>query len=95
MEKVAEAHHLQKHGETWYFVRRVPRHLVPVIGRAFVKKSLGTPDLKAAKATRNAQEVAAGALFAGAEMALSGPAAGAPGPVSMAVLTEHQSCAGG
>ncbi|MFE3836902.1 DUF6538 domain-containing protein [Pseudogemmobacter sonorensis] len=86
---MAETHHLQKRGDTWYFVRRVPLHLVPVIGKTFVKRSLGTPDLKVAKAKRNAQEVAADALFAGAEAALSEPAAGTPGPVSMAVLTEH------
>ncbi|SIO36044.1 hypothetical protein SAMN05444722_1663 [Rhodovulum sp. ES.010] len=51
---MAETHHLQKRGQTWHYYRRVPTALVRVVGKTFVKKSLGTSDLKEAKILRNA-----------------------------------------
>lgn len=51
---MSQTHHLQKRGNTWHFIRRVPSHLVPVIGKTMIKKSLATPDLKIAKAKRSA-----------------------------------------
>lgn len=86
---MAETHHLMKRGDTWHFVRRVPLHLVPAIGKTVIKKSLGTPDLKVAKARRNAQEVATDALFARMEAALISGRDGGPREVSIAQLTDH------
>lgn len=89
MKKVPETHHLRKREDTWYFVRRVPLHLVPAIGKTVLKKSLGTPDLKIAKAKRNAEEVAADALFARMEAALISGSDEASKEVSIAQLTDH------
>lgn len=86
---MAETHHLQKRGNTWYFIRRVPRHLVPIIGRKFFKTSLGTADLKVAKVRRSAAELVLDAKFAAAEAALTTPGSSTPPPVTLATLTEH------
>ncbi|MCE8510993.1 site-specific integrase [Ruegeria pomeroyi] len=84
---MAETHHLQKRGQTWHYYRRVPTVLVPVVGKTFVKKSLGTSDLKEAKILRNALNVQIDAEFAAAEA--QGDGAPPPAPVSLAMLTEH------
>lgn len=85
---MAETHHLQKRGQTWHYYRRVPTALVPVVGKTFIKQSLGTTDLKAAKILRNALNVKVDAEFAAAEAAATTPDA-APKPISLAMLTEH------
>lgn len=84
---MAETHHLQKRGQNWHYYRRVPTALVPLVGKAFVKKSLGTSDLKVAKILRNALNVQIDAEFAAAEA--QGDGAPPPAPVSLAMLTEH------
>ncbi|VDC24363.1 site-specific integrase [Pseudogemmobacter humi] len=90
MKIVAETHHLQKRGSIWHYYRRVPLPLVPFIGRAFIKKSLGVSDLKQAKVLRNALNVKVDAQFAAAEQALASPGkTGDVAPVSLVVLTEH------
>jgi integrase len=48
--------HLQLRGKTWQFYMRVPQHLVPHYGKQFIRKSLGTSDIK--EATRKAEEQA-------------------------------------
>ena len=85
---MAETHHLQKRGNTWHYYRRVPTALVPLVGKTFVKKSLGTPDLKKAKASRNALNVQIDMEFAAAEDAQTGQEATAK-PVSMTELTAY------
>jgi len=90
MKPVAETHHLQRRGSIWHYYRRVPLHLVPVIGRKFIKQSLGVSDLKQAKVLRNALNVKVDVQFAAAEQALASPGqTGDVVPVSLAILTEH------
>ncbi len=86
---MSQTHHLQKRGNTWHFIRRVPSHLVPVIGKTMIKKSLATPDLKVAKVRRSAVELAVDALFEAAEAALAAPGPPKSQPVTLAMLTEH------
>ena len=63
--------YLVKRGEVWHYHRRVPTPLVPLMGRTFVKKSLGTSDLKVAQRLRNALNIQVDAQFADAEQQLS------------------------
>ncbi len=85
---MAETHHLQKRGTTWHYYRRVPTALVPLIGKTFIKQSLGTKDLKAAKVLRNALNVKIDAEFAAAENS-GDQVAHKTRPVSLAELTEY------
>lgn len=90
MKPVAKTPHLQKRGNVWHYYRRVPLHLAPVIGKKFIKQSLGVSDLKQAKALRNALNVKVDAEFAAAEQAIASPGQTHDiAPVSLAVLTEH------
>lgn len=57
MKAVTETIHLQKRGKTWYYSRRVPTALTPILGRAFIKQSLGTSDLTTARKLRNIKNV--------------------------------------
>lgn len=84
---MAETHHLQRRGQTWHYYRRVPLTLVSVIGRSFIKRSLGTKDLKAAKILRNILNVQIDAEFSAAEQTPASPAAIKPS--SLAALTAH------
>lgn len=88
MKQVAETHHLQKRGNFWHYYRRVPKSLVSVIGKSFIKKSLGTQDLKSAKNLRNVLNVRYDAEFAEAENAANTPVASAK-PVTLSVLQEY------
>ena len=90
MKPVADTHHLQKRGDLYTFYRRVPKHLVPILGRTFVKKALGVSSLAEAKKLRAIEEVRTNALFDAAEKGLADKGAGtAAQPVSMSVLTEY------
>lgn len=90
MKPVAETHHLQQRGSIWHYFRRVPVPLVPIIGKTFIKKSLGVSELKQAKILRNALNVQVDAQFAAAEQALESPGqTGEVAPVSLAVMIEH------
>lgn len=84
--EVADTLHLQKRGETWFYYRRIPRHLVPALGKQFIKRSLGVTSLADAKKLRPIEDLKADALFAAAEKAEAPTAAPT---VSLAVLTEH------
>lgn len=64
---MADNQFLLKRGDSWSYYRRVPTHLVPVLNRKFIKKSLGTSDPKTARALRNIETVRVDALFAEAE----------------------------
>ena len=86
---MVESAYLTRRGNVWHFMRRVPLHLVPVIGKAFIKKSLGTADLKAAKVRRNVMRVETDALFAAAESSSTQPVVTVPETGSLAALTEH------
>ena len=84
--EVADTLHLQKRGETWFYYRRVPRHLVPALGKQFIKRSLGVTSLADAKKLRPIEDLKADALFAAAEKK---DAPTTPPAASLAVLTEH------
>lgn len=68
---MAHTLYLVKRGEVWQYFRRVPAPLVPVVGRKFIKKSLGVKDLNAAKRLRNALNVRVDAEFTAAEAELN------------------------
>ncbi|MGI8706490.1 MAG: DUF6538 domain-containing protein [Sphingomicrobium sp.] len=69
MKNMAETHHLQLRGGTWYYHRRVPQHLIARIGKKIVKFSLGTSDRAEAKRLRAIHDVATDAEFAQIETA--------------------------
>lgn len=77
MKDVSKKLYLTKRGDIWHYFRRVPTPLVPVLGKQFVKKSLGVTDLKSAERLRNALTLKIDAEFAAAECALSDAGAGA------------------
>jgi hypothetical protein len=67
MEPVADTLHLQKRGDVWHYYRRVPQHLVPIIGRRFIKRSLGVTKREDAKRLRTIEDLKVEAMFAAAE----------------------------
>jgi len=67
MKQVSDTLHLIRRGDGWTYFRRVPLHLVPVLGRQFIKKSLDTSDRATAKKLRTLEDVRVDALFAEAE----------------------------
>lgn len=88
---MAETLYLQKRGGVWYYFRRVPKPLVPIVGKQFIKHSLGTGNLAEAKRLRTVHELHTDALFAAAErgkIVRSGEAS-ASRSVSMPTLIEH------
>lgn len=90
MEKVAQTLYMVRRGEVWHYFRRVPVHLVPLLGKKFVKQSLGVKDLKAAKRLRNALNIKVDADFAAAERALNAPDIEFPTEtVTLSALTEY------
>ena len=76
MKQVSDTFHLIKRGEVWVYFRRVPSHLVQVIGRQFIKKSLGVSDKATAKKMRAFEDVATDALFDDARKHITGAASG-------------------
>lgn len=84
---MAETTHLTKRGDRWHYYRRVPTALVHIVGKTFIKKSLGTSDLKEARVLRNALNVQVDAEFAALEA--QSEVQDAAQPLSMAALTEH------
>jgi hypothetical protein len=67
MKNVAETLHLQKRGGVWHYYRRVPLHLVPIVGRRFFKKSLKTADIAQARKLRTVEDLKVDALLSAAE----------------------------
>ena len=87
---MAETLYLTKRGEIWQYFRRVPTPLVSVIGRKFIKQSLGVSDLKTAKRLRNALNIKVDAEFMAAEAGLDAPDTGLVAKtVSLSALTEY------
>lgn len=83
--------HLQRRGNAWHYIRRVPLSLVPVVGKKFVKVSFGSVTKAEAKAKRALEDVKFDALIAslsGANAATS-VAQGKVPEVSKAMLIEH------
>jgi len=86
MKTVADTPHLQKRGNVYHYYRRVPLHLVPILGKRFIKRSLKTTNLAEAKTLRTVEDLKAEALFATAESAR--PKVTASG-VSLEMLIEY------
>jgi hypothetical protein len=87
MEEMADMHRLLKRGETYFYHRRVPLHLVDIVGKKFIRQALGTDSLKEARRRRAAKDVEVDALFQQAEKGIK-PGAG-PGGVSLETLTNY------
>lgn len=71
MDDVSRNLHLMKRGETWYYKRRVPERLVPVLGRPFIRRSLKTADRATAIKLRAIEDVKTDSLFEEAEKRLA------------------------
>ena len=95
MKEVADNQFLQLRGNVWTYCRRVPTALVAAVGRTFIKKSLGTSDIKEARKLRNTETVRIDAWFeklANAETQSSpakSPSKPRPSDISYASLEEH------
>ncbi|WP_420505333.1 DUF6538 domain-containing protein [Nitratireductor aquimarinus] len=90
MKPVADTLHLMKRGDVWHYYRRVPKHLIPIIGRAFIKRSLGVTARADAKRLRTIEDLKVEAMFAAAEQGrLPVIHFSKTGSVSLAMLTEH------
>lgn len=84
--------HLMNRRGTWYYKRREPQHLVPVLGRTFVRHSLKTADRIEAIKLRAVEDVKTDALFAEAEKHLAqviAPREGDAPPPPMEVFVEQ------
>ncbi len=90
---MADDQYIRKNGNRFWYYRRVPTQLVPVLNRKFIKKSLRTSDPKTARALRNIETVRVDALFAEAERESIGSASKPTGAmtknVPFAVLEEY------
>jgi hypothetical protein len=87
MEEMADMHRLLKRGETYFYHRRVPLHLVDIVGRKFIRQALGTDSLKEARRRRAAKDVEVDALFQQAEKGIK-PGVGSGG-VSLETLINY------
>jgi integrase len=52
MSTLADTRHIEPHGGQWRVVVRVPRHLVPILGKTVLKRGLKTDSLKVAQTRR-------------------------------------------
>ena len=87
MDEIADMHRLLKRGETYYYHRRVPLHLVDIVGRKFVRLSLGTDSLKEARRRRALEDTRTEAMFREAEKGIR-PGNGRVG-VSLETVTTY------
>ncbi|EBA12236.1 site-specific integrase [Roseobacter sp. CCS2] len=91
MKDVSNKQYLTRRGEVWHYHRRVPVHLVKIVGKTFIKKSLNVADLKSAMRLRNAYTIQVDAMFAKAEEQLAQLQDGKqmPSEASLGELTEY------
>ncbi len=88
---MSDTFHLQRRGNAWHYIRRVPVSFAPLLGKKFVKVSFGAVTKAEAKKLRSIEDVKFDALIAslsGASAAQS-IAQGAVPTVSEAMLIEH------
>ena len=64
---MAESHHLVCRKGVWYYRRRVPEHLVGMIGKTVIQHSLDTKVFKQAKRLREVKDVEWSARLEAAE----------------------------
>jgi len=91
MGNVADTYHLSRRNGIWYYFRKVPKELVPIVGKRFIKRSLRTSDKAEAKKRRTLEEVKTDAYFAECVAKMAGPPGGAAAPAmpSLAMLQEY------
>ncbi len=65
---MAASYRLSRHKSgIYYYLRKVPKRLVPLAGKAFIKRSLKTSDLEEAKSRRSIEELRADTFLANCE----------------------------
>ncbi|MFA7440486.1 MAG: DUF6538 domain-containing protein [Sphingomonadaceae bacterium] len=84
---MADMQRLLKRGETYHYHRRVPLHLVDVVGKRFIRLALGTDSPREARRRRNLEDARTDAMFREAEKGIK-PGAGRVG-VSLDTLTQY------
>ncbi|WP_425441522.1 DUF6538 domain-containing protein [Sphingopyxis flava] len=63
MEKMADMQRLLKRGDTYHYHRRVPLHLVDIVGKKFVRRALGTDSPKEARRRRTLEDARCAASY--------------------------------
>lgn len=84
---MADTQRLLRRGDTYHYHRRVPLHLVDIIGKKFIRRSLGTDSLKEARRLRTVEDARTELMFRDAEKGIK-PIAGRAG-VSLEALTVY------
>lgn len=84
---MADKRHLLKRGNTFYYHRRVPLHLVDIVGKKYIRRTLGTDGPKKARRRRVLEEARTDAMFRDAEKGIK-PGASRAG-VSLDTLTGY------
>lgn len=84
---MADTQRLLKRGETYHYHRRVPLHLVDIIGKKFIRRSLGTDSPREARRLRTMEDARTELMFRDAEMGIR-PNAGRAG-VSLEAFTAY------
>lgn len=84
---MADMQRLLKRGDTYHYHRRVPLHLVDIVGKKFIRLALGTDSAKEARRRRNLEDARTDAMFRDAEKGIK-PGTGRVG-VSLETLTGY------
>ncbi len=84
---MADMHRLLKRGDTYHYHRRVPLHLVDIVGKRFIRLALGTDSAKEARRRRTLEDARADVMFREAEKGIK-PGSGRVG-VSLETLTSY------
>jgi len=84
---MADMQRLLKRGDTYHYHRRVPLHLVDIVGKKFVRRALGTDSPKEARRRRTLEDARTEAMFREAEKGIK-PGASRAG-VSLDTLTGY------
>jgi len=87
MEQTADTKRLLKRGNTYHYHRRVPLHLVDIVGKKIIRRALGTDSLKEARRRRTLEDARTEAMFREAEKGIK-PGKGRMG-VSLDTLTSY------
>lgn len=91
MEKVADTYRLQKRGDIWHYYRRVPKKHIEMVGKSYIKKSLGVSSRLEAIKLRAIEDVITDALFASYAKGMPNfsPVTAIKQDISMPMITEY------